>query len=108
MSNHLGKKKRTIHGRYSFFFPFLVTIGQHAVLGLPKGDTVSGRGIPQPASYSHPVKSITDPTPNELIDITHLKRAAKRWAAGDCWVYEVAGMVCYSSRTNFGRNFSNS
>lgn len=51
------------------------------------------------------IKSITDLTPNELINVTRLKKAAELLSTGDYRVYEVADMVGYSSQTNFGRNF---
>jgi two-component system, cell cycle response regulator len=51
------------------------------------------------------IKSISDLTPNELINITRLKRAAELLAAGNHKIYEVAMMVGYSSQNNFGRNF---
>lgn len=51
------------------------------------------------------IKSITNLTPNELINITRLKRAAELLANADYKIYEVANMVGYNSQTNFGRNF---
>ncbi|MEI6948177.1 response regulator [Paraflavisolibacter sp. H34] len=51
------------------------------------------------------IKSITDLTPNELINLTRLKKAAELLAAGTYKIYEVSDMVGYSSHTNFGRNF---
>ncbi|WP_336719896.1 response regulator transcription factor [Paraflavisolibacter sp. H34] len=51
------------------------------------------------------IKGISDLTPNELINITRLKRAAELLAEGNYKIYEVAGMVGYNSQTNFGRNF---
>lgn len=52
------------------------------------------------------IKSISDLTPNELINITRLKKAAELLAGGQLKIYEVAILVGYSSQTNFGRNFS--
>ena len=51
------------------------------------------------------IKSISNLTPNELINITRLKKAAELLASGPYKIYEVADMVGYSSQTNFGRNF---
>ncbi|GAC1449295.1 MAG: hypothetical protein NVSMB7_11300 [Chitinophagaceae bacterium] len=51
------------------------------------------------------VKVISDLTPNELINITRLKKAAELLAEGNYKIYEIADMVGYGSQTNFGRNF---
>jgi DNA-binding response OmpR family regulator len=51
------------------------------------------------------IKSIADLTPNELVNITRLKKAAELLAEGDYKIFEVSVMVGYSSQTNFGRNF---
>jgi two-component system, cell cycle response regulator len=51
------------------------------------------------------IKSISDLTPNELINITRLKQAAELLLTGNYKIYEIAEMVGYSSQTNFGRNF---
>lgn len=51
------------------------------------------------------IKAISNLTPNELINITRLKKAAEMLAAGDHKIYEIAERVGYSSQTNFGRNF---
>lgn len=52
------------------------------------------------------IRSTTDLTPNELINITRLKKAAELLATGNYKIYEVSDMVGYGSQTNFGRNFS--
>ena len=52
------------------------------------------------------IKSISDLTPNELINITRLKKAAELLLDGNYKIYEVATMVGFGSQTNFGRNFS--
>jgi two-component system cell cycle response regulator len=52
------------------------------------------------------IKSISNLSPNELINITRLKRAAELLAAGDMKIYEIAGTVGFSSQTNFGRSFT--
>ncbi|CAN5667412.1 hypothetical protein BH10BAC2_BH10BAC2_02400 [soil metagenome] len=51
------------------------------------------------------IKSISDLTSNELINLTRLKRAAELLSGGQYKIYEVATMVGYNSQTNFGRNF---
>jgi two-component system, cell cycle response regulator len=51
------------------------------------------------------IKLISDLTPNELINITRLKRAAELLAEDKYKIYEIADMVGYGSQTNFGRNF---
>lgn len=51
------------------------------------------------------IKSITDLTPNELINITRLKKAAELLLENHYKIYEIADKVGYGSVTNFGRNF---
>ena len=51
------------------------------------------------------IKAISDLTPNELINISRLKKAAELLATTDYKVYEIADMVGYTSQNNFGRNF---
>jgi AraC-like DNA-binding protein len=51
------------------------------------------------------ISSLSDFSPNDLINVTRLKRAAELLAEGKYKIYEVAGMVGYASQTNFGRNF---
>ena len=51
------------------------------------------------------IKAISDLTPNELINITRLKKAATLLAEGNFKINEIAEKVGYSSATNFGRNF---
>jgi len=51
------------------------------------------------------IKSISDLTANELINLTRLKKAAELLAEGELRIYEVATIVGYGSQTNFGRNF---
>ena len=51
------------------------------------------------------IKSISDLTPNELVNLTRLKKAAELLVQGRFRIYEVADMVGYHSQTNFGRNF---
>ncbi len=51
------------------------------------------------------IKSLSDLSPNELINITRLKKAAELLAEGSYKIYEVADMVGYASQTHFGRSF---
>ncbi|GAA4927804.1 response regulator transcription factor [Mucilaginibacter defluvii] len=51
------------------------------------------------------IKSISDLTPNELINLGRLKRAAELLSEGKFKIYEISDMVGYSSQTQFGRNF---
>ena len=51
------------------------------------------------------IKLISDLSPNELINITRLKKAAELLAAGHYKIYEIADMAGFGSQTNFGRNF---
>ena len=51
------------------------------------------------------IKSLSDLLPNELINITRLKKAAELLVEGKYKIYEVADLVGYASQTNFGRNF---
>jgi len=51
------------------------------------------------------IKSISDLTPNELINITRLKRATELLLENNYKIYQIADMVGYGSQTNFGRNF---
>jgi len=57
------------------------------------------------ATLYRKIKSLSDMLPNELINITRLKKAAELLAEGKYKIYEVADMVGYASQTNFGRNF---
>jgi two-component system, cell cycle response regulator len=56
-------------------------------------------------TFFRKIKAITDMTPNELVNISRLKRAAELLAPGNLKIFEVALMVGYNSQTNFGRNF---
>ncbi|WDF77161.1 response regulator [Mucilaginibacter sp. KACC 22773] len=51
------------------------------------------------------IKAISGLTPNELINITRLKKAAELMAEDDFKVYEIAYMVGFNSQTSFGRSF---
>jgi len=51
------------------------------------------------------IKAISDLTPNELINVARLKKAAILLSEGKYNINEIAEMVGYSSPTHFGRNF---
>ncbi len=52
------------------------------------------------------IKHISDLSPNELINLTRLKKAAELLNEGVLKIYEISERVGYSSQTHFGRNFS--
>ncbi|WP_224997875.1 two-component regulator propeller domain-containing protein [Cesiribacter sp. SM1] len=51
------------------------------------------------------IKAISNLTPNELINIARLKKAAELLIEGEYKIYEIANIVGYNSQTSFGRNF---
>ena len=51
------------------------------------------------------IKDISDLTPNELINIARLKKAADLFAEGNHRINEIAEMVGYASSLHFSRNF---
>lgn len=51
------------------------------------------------------INDISNLSPNELINISRLKKAAELLKSGDYKIYEVAEIVGYNSSTSFGRNF---
>ncbi|MCK0137203.1 hybrid sensor histidine kinase/response regulator transcription factor [Arenibacter sp. S6351L] len=51
------------------------------------------------------IKDMSDLSPNELINIARLKKAAELLKKGEYRIYEVSEMVGYNSQTSFGRNF---
>ena len=56
-------------------------------------------------TFYRKIKAISDLTPNELINVVRLKRAAQLLAEGEHKIYEIAYMVGYSSQSNFARDF---
>ncbi|MET4141083.1 response regulator [Pedobacter sp. UYP1] len=52
------------------------------------------------------IKSISNLSPNELINLARLKRAAELLNEGILKIYEIAEVVGYSSQTHFGRVFA--
>ena len=51
------------------------------------------------------IRDISNLSPNELINITRLKKSAELLKTGNYKIFEVAGIVGYNSPTSFGRNF---
>jgi DNA-binding response OmpR family regulator len=51
------------------------------------------------------IKAISNLTPNELINVTRLKKAAALLSEGNLKINQVAETVGYTSVTHFGRNF---
>jgi len=51
------------------------------------------------------INSISDLTPNELINITRLKKAAQLLTETNYKIFEIAYMVGFNSQTSFGRSF---
>ena len=58
-----------------------------------------------PLHSSWKIKAVSDLTPNELINLIRLKKAASMLAEGDYRIYEIAGLTGFSSQSNFARNF---
>jgi len=56
-------------------------------------------------TFYRKIKVVSDLTPNELINLARLKKAAELLAGGNYKIYEVAEKVGYNSQTNFGRSF---
>ncbi|HEX6430930.1 MAG TPA: AraC family transcriptional regulator [Niastella sp.] len=51
------------------------------------------------------IKAITDLTPNELINLARLKKAAELLGSADYKVFEIAKMVGFNSQSSFGKAF---
>jgi two-component system cell cycle response regulator len=51
------------------------------------------------------IKAISDLTPNELINVARLKKAAELLNEDKYKFFEISEMVGYTSQTQFGRNF---
>jgi AraC-like DNA-binding protein len=52
------------------------------------------------------IKALSDLSPNELINLSRLKKAAELLSGGNYKINEVANMVGYSLSTNFARDFN--
>jgi AraC-like DNA-binding protein len=57
------------------------------------------------ATLYRKIKGLSDLTPNELINLTRLKKAAQLLSGGDYKINEVAYMIGYSLPSNFSRDF---
>jgi len=61
--------------------------------------------VSRPTLYRK-IKAVSNMTPNELIHLTRLKKAAELLAAGTHKMYAITELVGYSSQTAFTRSFS--
>ncbi|HVY74604.1 MAG TPA: response regulator, partial [Puia sp.] len=68
-------------------------------------DTLSKMMNMSRGSFYRKIKALSDLTPNELIQLARLKKAAELLAQGKYRVSEVASMVGYSLNSNFSRDF---
>ena len=57
------------------------------------------------SNFFRKLKSMSDLTPHELVNLSRLKKAAELFAEGDYKIYEVCDMVGFGSTSNFGRSF---
>lgn len=57
------------------------------------------------ATLYRKIKGLSDLTPNELINLSRLKKAAELLSSGDYKINEVAYMIGYSHPSNFSRDF---
>jgi AraC-like DNA-binding protein len=51
------------------------------------------------------INSVTNLSPNDLINITRLKKAAELLKTGGFKIYQIAEMVGFNSQVSFGRSF---
>ena len=68
-------------------------------------DRLSGILNMSKATLYRKIKGLSDLTPNELINLSRLKKAAELLSKGDYKINEVAYMIGYSLPTNFSRDF---
>lgn len=68
-------------------------------------DRLSGILNMSKATLYRKIKGLSDLTPNELINLSRLKKAAELLSVGDHKINEVAYMIGYSLPTNFSRDF---
>ncbi len=61
--------------------------------------------LSRPSLYRK-IKALSDLTPNELIQVVRLKKAAEILSEGNSRINEVAAMVGYSVQSNFSRDFN--
>ncbi len=67
-------------------------------------DLAAVMNMSRPTLYRK-IKSISDMSPNELINLARLKKAAELLSEGELKMYEISDVVGYSSQTYFGRSF---
>lgn len=58
------------------------------------------------ATFYRKIKSVSNLSPNELINITRLKKAAELLAQTDHKIQQIANMTGFSSQAQFGRSFT--
>jgi len=68
-------------------------------------DTLSRMMNMSRGTFYRKIKGLSDLTPNELITLARLKKAAELLANGNYRVNEVSNMVGYSLQSNFARDF---
>jgi len=68
-------------------------------------DTLSRMMNMSRGSFYRKIKGLSDLTPNELINLSRLKKAAELLAEGKYKINEVANMVGYNLNSNFSRDF---
>ena len=56
-------------------------------------------------TFYRKIKTVTDLTPNELINLARLQQAATLLETGNYKVFEIAGMVGFHSQSSFGKAF---
>lgn len=89
---------------------FLEELNKHISNNLEEDAELDVEKLARMMNMSRPtlyrkIKSISNLTLNELINLTRLKKAANLLAEGQYKIYEVAAMSGFSSQTNFGRSF---
>ena len=57
------------------------------------------------STFYRKIKNLSNLSPNELINITRLKKAAEYLRSGNFKIYEIAEMVGYNSQISLLRNF---
>lgn len=68
-------------------------------------DTLADLMYMSRSTFYRKIKDISNLGPNELINITRLKKSAELLKTGKYRIFEVAEKVGYNSTTSFGRNF---
>ncbi|MEP6684035.1 MAG: two-component regulator propeller domain-containing protein [Parafilimonas sp.] len=68
-------------------------------------DTLSKMMNMSRGTFYRKIKGLSDLTPNELINLSRLKKAAELLAEGKYKINEVANMVGYNLNSNFSRDF---